>query len=95
MRPDEDALALDGVESDMGEITTTRPSAAQPRISPSGEIREVQDHVANRLPLDGIDVLLVAYLLDVEDSHVQEPGPDEGQSRASRSATTSRNDRHS
>lgn len=85
--PDEEDLAFeDLVDAEHDQITTPeRRSSPGPDLALGSDIHEVppQDGpVVDRQPLDGLDALLVAYLLDLDDLHVDEPPrPDEAHAR--------------
>lgn len=76
--PDEEELAFEDLVDAEHDQTTTpdRRGAPEPDLALGSDIHEVppQDGpFVDRKPLDGIDAVLVAYLLDLDDGHVDEP----------------------
>ena len=65
--PDEDDRALDDF-FELGEITEPGcDPSSEPDLALGSDIHEVPTSTRDRAPLDGIDAVLVAYLLDLGD----------------------------
>lgn len=77
--PDEEHLAFeDLVDSELGEITEPEATrSTTPELAIGSDIHAVPPDgvVNNRAPLDGIDAVLVAYLLDMDESPASSADP--------------------